>query len=105
MAERTTRGAGELAWRGLLVAIAIVGSLATIVAPRWESFVHAQSYGEFGSIADEALRPADDERRVVDNRLQQARDEQHPRRWGTFLTLDRNTIRRSPSQRENGFDT
>jgi len=41
----------------------------------------------------------------VTNRLERAREESHTRKWGTFLTLERNTIRRDRSARENGFDS
>src|SRR5262245_36706430 len=106
MAEpRVAPATAELAWRMAVIGTALAATIAVVVAPRWEAFVHAQSYGEFGSIADEARRDADAERRVVTNRLEAARTEDNVRRWGTFLTLDRNTIRRSPSARENGFDT
>ncbi len=124
-----TRGRSEWLRTALVVGLAVACGVVTTLVPDWERDLHAQVYEEFSSLASEALQDAEDERRRVANRLEQSRREgaafldtstectlatdcqgqsgrrDPARRWGIFLTFNRNTVRRSRSQRENGFDS
>ena len=105
MSERgTIRGLAEWGLRAFLFALAIACTLTITIVPDWERDLHAENYQEFSTISSEALKDAEAERRDVTNRLEQTRQEPRKRPWGAFLSLDRNTISRSRSRLENGFD-
>jgi outer membrane autotransporter protein len=91
--------------RILLALLALAGIVAVLLAPGWEADLLAQNYDEFSTISSEVLRDAEFERRDISNRIDAARNEGPTRKWGVFLTLDRNTIERSGSRLENGFDS
>src|SRR5438034_2789317 len=100
-----SRGGSDWVRSPLLAGLAIACIVAIALVPDWEGELHAQGYEEFSSIAAEALRDAELERRDVTNRLEESRGETTARKWGTFLSLQRNTIRRRRSGLENGFDS
>ena len=92
-----SRGGSDWVRSPLLAGLAIACIVAIALVPDWEGELHAQGYEEFSSIAAEALRDAELERRDVTNRLEESRGETTARKWGTFLSLQRNTIRRRRS--------
>lgn len=100
MTDRST-----LPRRILFALLALAGIVAVVLAPGWEADLLAQNYDEFSTISSEVLRDAEFERRDIANRIDAARNEDHARKWGAFVTLDRNTIERSRSRLENGFDS
>jgi outer membrane autotransporter protein len=85
--------------------LAVAGGIAVTLAPDWERQLHAQNYEVISSIGEEARKDAEAERRDVANRLEQMRREPRTRRWGAFLSLERNTIQRRRTSRGNGFES
>lgn len=102
---RMDHGGSDRLRATLLTALAIVSGLAIVLAPDWERQLRAQNYAVFSSIGDEARKDAEAERRDVNNRLDATRGETRARKWGTFLSLERNTIQRSRTDHGNGFDS
>jgi len=105
MPRTVMRDVGDRLRAVLILGLVTVCALAVALVPDWESDLGAQTYEEFTSIGAEALRDAEAERKVLTNRLDESRKETHARKWGVFATFERNTIRRSPSDRGNGFDS
>ena len=103
---RPDRRPVDTGWRAVLLAgLATACALAVTLVPDWEHELSAQTYEEFGSVESEAQRDAEAERKVVENRLREAQAEPPTKKWGVFVSLGRDTVRRSRSQRENGFDS
>ena len=103
MPRTVMRDVGDRLRAVLILGLVTVCALAVALVPDWESDLGAQTYEEFTSIGAEALRDAEAERKVLTNRLDESRKETHARKWGVFATFERNTIRRSPSDRGNGY--